>query len=193
MAAVEIVRGGVERLDEVGPIWRSLSDHHAEITPAGLPVRPSAEGWLVRGQGYERALADGAVLLIAQRASPNGAGDALADDAAAPGESVAVGYALAAPKAAPVNLAIERILDVETVAVLPEARGEGIGAALMDAVRELAAELGIDHIQLSVRTANEGALRFYARQGFAPLYVTLVATREDSARSTTGHSSASTE
>jgi GNAT superfamily N-acetyltransferase len=177
MAEVEIVRGGVERLDEVGPIWRSLSDHHAEITPDGLPVRPSAKGWPVRRQGYERSLADGAVLLVAQR--PIGAD--------------AVGYALASPKPAPVNLAIDRILDIETVAVLPDARGKGIGAALMDAIRALAAELAIDHIQLSVRTANEGALRFYERQGFAPLYVTLVASREDSARSTTDHSSASTE
>jgi ribosomal protein S18 acetylase RimI-like enzyme len=175
MAGIEIARGGVERLDEVGPIWRSMSDHHAEITPAGLPVRASAEGWPVRRARYERSLADGAVLLLAA------------------GDEGAVGYAFAAPKPGQVNLAIERFLDVETLAVLPGARGAGIGAALMDAVRDLAAELGIEHIQLSVRTANEGALRFYERQGFAPLYVTLVATREDSARSTTGHSSASTE
>lgn len=175
MAGIEIVRAGAERLDEIGPIWRSLSDHHAEITSARLPLRPSAEGWEVRRARYERSLADDAVLLIAD--GPDGA----------------VGYAAAAPRTAPVNLAIERMLEVETVAVLPEARGEGIGAALMDAVRDLADELGIGHISLSVRTANEGALRFYERQGFEPLYVTLVASREDSARSTTGHSSASTE
>ena len=175
MAAIEIVRAGAERLDEVGPIWRSLSDHHAEITPAWLPVRPSAQGWPVRRAGYERSLADGAALLIAQ------------------GARGALGYALATPKAAPVNLAIDRLLEVETVAVLPEARGAGIGGALMDAIRVLAADLGIDQIQLAVRTANECALRFYERQGFAPLYVTLLATREASARSTTGHSSATTE
>lgn len=175
MAEIEIVRAGAERLDEVGPIWRSLSDHHVEITPAGLPLRPSAEGWEVRRARYERSLAEAAVLLIAD--GPDGA----------------VGYAAAAPRPAPVNLAIDRMLEVETVAVLPEARGAGVGAALMDAARELAADLGIDHISLAVRTANEGALRFYERQGFAPLYVTLLATREAGARSTTGHSSASTE
>ncbi|MFT3862871.1 MAG: GNAT family N-acetyltransferase [Solirubrobacterales bacterium] len=157
MARIEIGRAGTERLEEVGPIWRSLSDHHAEITPPGVPVRPSAEGWPTRRAGYARSLAGGATLLIADRAERP------------------VGYAFAIPRAAPVNLAIERLLEVETVAVLPEARGAGIGGALMDAVRELAAELGIEHIQLSVRTANEGALRFYERQGFEPLYVTLLA------------------
>lgn len=156
---MRIVRAGAERLDEIGPIWGSLSDHHAEITPAGLPVRPSAEGWPMRRAAFERALGDGAALLIAE------------------GEDGPVGFAFAAPKPPPVNFALDRLLVVETVAVLPEARGAGIGAALMDAVRELAAELGIEHIQLSVRTANEGALRFYERQGFAPIYVDLMVTR----------------
>lgn len=164
MARIEIERVGAEALEEIGPIWRSLSDHHAEITPAELAVRPSAEGWPVRRAGYERSLADGATLLVAR--GPDGA----------------LGYAFGMPKRAPVNLAIERLLEVETVAVLPEARGAGIGAALMDAVRELATELAIDHLQLSVRTANEGALRFYERQGFAPLYVTLVSDQNQSAK-----------
>jgi ribosomal protein S18 acetylase RimI-like enzyme len=174
-AEFEIVRAGAGRLDEIEAIWRSLSDHHAELTPAELPVRPSAQGWPLRRERYERSLADGAALLIAQR------GDR------------AIGYALAHPTSAPVNLAIERILEVETVAVLPAARGAGVGGALMDAVREVAAELGIEHLQLAVRTANEGALRFYERQGFAPLYVTLTATRAASERSTAGHSSARIE
>jgi len=161
MERIEIVRAGGERLEEIGPIWRSLSDHHAEITPRELPVRPAEDGWPVRRPRYERSLADGAALFIAE------------------GSEGPLGYAFAISKGAPANLAIERVLEVETLAVLPEARGAGIGGALLDEVRELAAELGIKHIQLPVRTANEGALRFYERQGFAPLFVTLVATRAD--------------
>jgi ribosomal protein S18 acetylase RimI-like enzyme len=164
-AEFEIVRADPDRLDEIEPIWRSLSDHHAGLTPPELPVRPSAEGWPLRRERYERSLADGAALLIAQ------------------GDGGAIGYALAYPTTAPVNLAIDRILEVETVAVLAAARGAGVGGALMDAIRELAAEVGIEHLQLAVRTANEGALRFYERQGFAPLYVTLAATRAAGERS----------
>lgn len=174
-AEFEIVRGDATRLGEVESIWKSLSDHHAELTPAELPVRPSAEGWPLRRERYERSLADGAALLIALR----GGG--------------AIGYALAHPTTAPANLAIDRILEVETVAVLPSVRGAGVGGALMDAVREWAAEIGVEHLQLAVRTANEGALRFYERQGFAPLYVTLAATRAASERATSAHSSARTE
>jgi GNAT superfamily N-acetyltransferase len=45
-----------------------------------------------------------------------------------------VGFALARLRSAPESLAIDRLLEVETVAVLPEARGAGIGTALLDAV-----------------------------------------------------------
>jgi len=63
------------------------------------------------------------------------------------------------------------------MAVLPQERNAGIGTALMEVVEALADEWGLDHLQLGVRTNNEGALRFYRRRGFEPLYVTVVAPR----------------
>ncbi len=156
---IEIVRAEAVRIEEVRPLWRSLSDHHAELTPTGLQIRPSADGWPLRRRRYEESLADGATLFLAQTAEG------------------AVGYALAQPKPAPVNLAIERILEVETVAVLPRERNKGIGTALMEAVGALADEIGLDHLQLAVRASNDGALRLYRRHGFEPLYVTMVTRR----------------
>jgi ribosomal protein S18 acetylase RimI-like enzyme len=73
-------------------------------------------------------------------------------------------------------LPVDRLLEVETVTVLPEARGAGIGTALMDAIEARARELGIGYLSLSVRTANEGARRLYERRGFRSLYETMYLT-----------------
>jgi ribosomal protein S18 acetylase RimI-like enzyme len=155
---LRIVEAGPERLDAVEPLWQALAAHHGAMTPAGLPVRPPEEGWPMRRERYRRALDDGAVLFLAED-----------------GDDV-VGYAFARPGTAPETLAIERPLEVETVAVLPAARGRGIGTALMDAVDAWARERGIEHLMISVRTANDGARRLYERRGFRAVYETMYAT-----------------
>lgn len=151
---------GPERIDVVRPLWMSLSAHHAELTPDRLPVSSPEEGWPDRRERYRDALDDGAVLFIAD------------------GADGALGYAFAHPRAAPESLAIDRLLEVETVAVLPEARGAGIGTALMEAVEGWAYERGIEHLSVSVRTANEDARRLYERRGFRSLYETMYSTVE---------------
>jgi ribosomal-protein-alanine N-acetyltransferase len=56
---------------------------------------------------------------------------------------------------------------INNVAVLPECRGRGMGAALMTRVFEEARRLGARRATLEVRVSNEGAHRFYERLGFA--------------------------
>ncbi|MGW5847724.1 N-acetyltransferase family protein [Streptomyces sp. NPDC055254] len=46
-----------------------------------------------------------------------------------------------------------------------DARGQGLGAALMDGVAGLARELGLDQVQWQTPDWNEGAIRFYDRLG----------------------------
>lgn len=50
--------------------------------------------------------------------------------------------------------------------VLPEARGRGVGSALMAELERRAVERGCCKITLEVNDVNEGAKRLYARQGF---------------------------
>lgn len=58
--------------------------------------------------------------------------------------------------------------DVEVISmwVAPEARGRGVGDALMRHVREWAAEIGAARIVLDVRAANVHATSLYRRHGF---------------------------
>jgi len=50
--------------------------------------------------------------------------------------------------------------------VAPESRGTGVAHALIDAVTEWARGVGAMEVRLSVRRANERAIRLYRRTGF---------------------------
>ena len=64
------------------------------------------------------------------------------------------------------NLSMPHFGYVFGVYTRPEARGRGVGRALMRAVAELLREQGRDYVLLSVDTPNEGARAFYDRLGF---------------------------
>ena len=53
--------------------------------------------------------------------------------------------------------------------VAPEARGHGVGRALLAAVEGWAREAGYDRIGLGVTTTNDAAIRLYATAGYAEL------------------------
>jgi ribosomal protein S18 acetylase RimI-like enzyme len=53
--------------------------------------------------------------------------------------------------------------------VAPEARGRGVGGALVDAVARWAGEVGYELIGLGVTTTNVSAIALYERKGFRDL------------------------
>ncbi|MFD6885420.1 GNAT family N-acetyltransferase [Streptomyces sp. NPDC059957] len=56
-------------------------------------------------------------------------------------------------------------LHMDCLYLAEEARGHGLGAALMDGVAVLARELGLGHVEWQTPDWNEGAIRFYDRLG----------------------------
>ena len=60
-------------------------------------------------------------------------------------------------------------LYVSGVAVLPAARGAGIGTALMDAAAARARSLSLPRVSLICFERNEGAMRLYRRLGYREL------------------------
>jgi ribosomal protein S18 acetylase RimI-like enzyme len=52
------------------------------------------------------------------------------------------------------------------IAVVPSARGRGVGSALLEALLAQAREAGHEAISLSVDRLNEGAIRLYEQHGF---------------------------
>ncbi|UJJ60122.1 MULTISPECIES: GNAT family N-acetyltransferase [Rhodanobacter] len=53
-----------------------------------------------------------------------------------------------------------------SLATAPEARGQGVGAALLAAVADAARRRGSRALKLEVRTDNAAAIRLYERHGF---------------------------
>jgi ribosomal protein S18 acetylase RimI-like enzyme len=159
---ISITPAGAERLDDVEPVWRSLHDHHVKLAPdtgSAPALRSPDESWSLRRASYEEWLREPqTVLLIAGEA----------------GE--AVGYALVrvARGGGQTWRFPEKVGIVETLALLPRARGRGVGARLMGAIQGYLREQGAGAIQLDVLTSNEEAIRFYERQGLQRLFVTLV-------------------
>ena len=62
---------------------------------------------------------------------------------------------------------------VSNLFVVPERRGEGIGAALLDAAERALAEAGADRVALEALADNDRAREFYAEHGYDPHRVEL--------------------
>lgn len=60
------------------------------------------------------------------------------------------------------------LLNIHDIAVLPRARGQGVGKALIAAISQLADRLDCCKLTLEVRTDNAVARQLYERQGFVP-------------------------
>ena len=62
----------------------------------------------------------------------------------------------------PVGAALAELV---SLAVAPEARGQGLGTALMDAVDAELERRGVRDLEVAVMAGNDRALRFYERRG----------------------------
>ena len=58
---------------------------------------------------------------------------------------------------------------MDGISVHPDARGQGVGSRLLEAVAEHAAENGFDRIRLDVIDTNPRARQLYERRGFAAI------------------------
>jgi ribosomal protein S18 acetylase RimI-like enzyme len=66
-----------------------------------------------------------------------------------------------------------RIAEIESLSVLPEHRGRGVGSALMDALEREFQALGISDVIVGALPGNEPAVELYRRRGFRPTWLYL--------------------
>ena len=138
-----------------------------DIRPAELDDVPAVRALRLRalesdpdafGETYERASARPDADYAEWIGAPENAMFLGVDADGAP-----VGMAVGAP--APVD-DLPRPAALYAMWVAPEARGQGVGGALIDAVVGWARDQGYDRIGLGVTTTNEPAMRLYERKGF---------------------------
>jgi ribosomal protein S18 acetylase RimI-like enzyme len=149
---VVITRAGDERVDDLEPLWQAMHAHHRAVAGHVEEVaafRSPGNSWRRRRAHYERVLAEpDTFLLLAER------------------DGRAVGCALVVVGGTEASIEVgERVADLDTLSVLPEERGQGLGGLLLDEVYAELRRRGIRELSLAVMEGNEDALRFYARRG----------------------------
>ncbi|MFF4696382.1 GNAT family N-acetyltransferase [Streptomyces chattanoogensis] len=90
-------------------------------------------------------------------------------------EGKALGYALARVKNRPGSALMHSdvIMSLDQIAVAPDAARSGIGAALLEAVREVGRAAGCRRLVTDVWYFNESAHAFYEVAGFRPMSMLL--------------------
>ncbi len=136
---------GLER-----PAGAPLRDHARTSAPR-TPKRAPPDAWRIRRSKYERWLGDPDTFFVIAEADGEPVGYAC----------VTIGLPYAGWATG------DRLAELETLSVLADQRGKGIGAALLDAVWKRLAELGVEDMAITTTVTNVDAQRFYERQGFS--------------------------
>jgi GNAT superfamily N-acetyltransferase len=126
---VQITRAGIERVDELEALWKALQDHHAEVMPnaGGLAPRELEQTWEMRRTKYNSLLSEPEAFVL------------IAED----GDRV-LGYAMVGISDGSIGYVTgPRVGEVETLSVLPDARGRGVGESLMNAVDHHLTAIGL--------------------------------------------------
>jgi GNAT superfamily N-acetyltransferase len=89
-------------------------------------------------------------------------------------DGAVVGHLLGAV-AGPSSMLLATKAELVSMYVMPDWRGQRIGSRLFELFSAWAREKGATQMRVTAYSANEGAVRFYQRQGFAPFETTLAA------------------
>lgn len=145
-------------LDAIEPLWNALQAHHSQITPElgeSTPKRAEDDAWRVRRAKYERWLKNPDTFYVIAEAD---------------GEPVGYAFVTVGPGYASWETG-ERLAELETLSVLPERRGGGVGAALLNAAWRRLATIGVEDMAITTTTTNLDSHRFYEREGFRQRFV----------------------
>jgi ribosomal protein S18 acetylase RimI-like enzyme len=149
MGDAQITSIGADRLSELEPLWRSLHHHHRAV--ADVPLLADDDlSWRRRSDWYRARLDAGDAFVLLARVGDAPVGYAFVHVRPGDDDTWPVGAQLA---------------ELISLAVVPEARGQGLGTALMDAVDAELERRGVHDLEVGVIAGNDRALRFYQRRG----------------------------
>jgi ribosomal protein S18 acetylase RimI-like enzyme len=149
---------GVERLDEVRPLWLDLHRHHRGVVGTLPLVEDDELSWKRRRALYlDRLSSETAFLVLAIE------------------RDTAVGYALVCLEEGPDDTFPlgQRYAELYSLSVAPRLRGQGIGSLLLDFVDRELERRSIEGLKIAVMAGNEAAQRLYERRGLRPAELVL--------------------
>jgi GNAT superfamily N-acetyltransferase len=146
--------GGAELLDEIGPLWERLQAHHEAVSPY-------KDGQFASIDFAERKA------MLARKAEAG----ALRVDIARARDGSAAGYCVS-------SMNRELTGEIDSLFVLEEWRGRGVGRALMESALRWMDAAGARSKIIGVGRGNEQAFGFYEKFGFLPRVTILRQTRK---------------
>lgn len=149
---------GVTQLDRLEPLWLLLHAHHQAVAPELAPYVDDASSWPARRALYVATLAAGGFALVARN------------------DGIDLGYALVGSEQTHWSATFVTAVDLDelvTLVVRPDARGQGVGSTLLDAVEERLDAAGSADRVIGVVPANVRAIELYRRRGFEPTWLTM--------------------
>jgi ribosomal protein S18 acetylase RimI-like enzyme len=169
-----VERGGAADLELLEPLWVAVHHQHQQAMPELRPYVSDAETWRERRALYDRLFADHDPILLLGRQAGRLAGYALGYTMPATATWLADTWATG-----------EHIGEVESLSVLPEYRGRGLGSRLLDELHEGLRQQGVRDVILGALAGNDDAIRLYRRHGYRPtwLYLSRLEGRDASERS----------
>lgn len=162
MPAVSIEPGSKADVPLLEPLWLAVHHRHAEAMPELGPYVDDARSWSLRRALYEELLGTPDAVLVVARGNDGLVGYGLARVVAAEGTWLADTWVTGAD-----------VGEIESLAVLPEARGQGVGTRLLEALEAELDRRGVRDVVLGVLPGNAAAVRLYERRGYRPTWLYL--------------------
>ncbi|QEN15544.1 GNAT family N-acetyltransferase [Mycolicibacterium sp. ELW1] len=154
--------GSADDLDILGPLWVAVHHRHAESMPELRPYVSDDESWRVRRALYADLLAKPDTLLLIAGVDDRPIGYGLAHVLPTDDTWVADTWAIGT-----------RVGEIESLSVLPEFRGSGLGTELLTTLEQHLRTAGVDDLILGALSGNRDALRLYERLGYRPTWLYL--------------------
>lgn len=162
MDQLTISPGGAQDIPRLERLWVAVHHQHMASMPDLAPYVSDEVTWRERRALYDELFGKPDTILMLASLDGDLVGYALAHVTDAretwAGDTWATG---------------ERIAELESISVLPEHRGAGIGSALFDAIDRELESRGIEDVVIGALPGNEGAIRLYERRGYRPTWLYL--------------------
>jgi GNAT superfamily N-acetyltransferase len=154
-------------VEQIGPreigrareLMLALHRHEVAVQPAlgSAPARSDEDFWRHYNEGFARWHEDGGIALLAVQDGRD------------------VGFLFATEREGLFGYrSSARIGYVEDIAVLEEARGQGVGRLLIEQARAVFRERGYSHFELSSVPGNDDARAFYVKLGLETSAIKLI-------------------
>lgn len=151
-----------ERVVDLEQLWLSLHHHHQAVAPGLGPWVSDTQSWPIIRALLEKSAEHGLIFAAMEKATPIGFASAeILNIADVPtyGDTWRTG---------------DRIAEITFLVMANDARGRGIGSALMDILDDELNQRGVDDHFVGAIAPNAVAIAFYEKRGFRPAWIELI-------------------